>query len=158
MPTITTDHPLVVVGAGPIGLAAAAHAQSRGLPAVVLEAGDGPGAAVHEWGHVRLFSAWSELIDPSAEELLAGTGWQRPDLATYPTGAEWVDAYLTPLAEALAATPEVEVRYGHRVIGVAKQGRDRMVDSGREDSPFTVHVRSAERFKNMWKTVYQRNY
>ncbi len=111
-------------------------------PAVVLEAGDGPGAAVREWGHVRLFSAWSELVDPAAEALLAGTGWQRPDPATYPTGAEWVDAYLAPLAEALAATAEVEVRYGHRVVGVAKQGRDRMVDSGREDAPFTVHVRS----------------
>ena len=56
-----------------------------------------------------------------------------------------MDAYLAPLADALAATDEVEVRYGHRVVGVAKQGRDRMVDSGREDAPFTVHVRIRER-------------
>ena len=138
------DHSVLIVGAGPVGLAAAAHAQARGLPTVVLEAGDGPGAAVREWGHVRLFSAWSELVDPVGEALLARTGWQRPDPATYPTGAEWVDAYLAPLAQALAATAEVEMRYGHRVVGVAKQGRDRMVDSGREDAPFTVHVRSEE--------------
>ncbi|HET9421803.1 MAG TPA: NAD(P)-binding domain-containing protein [Nocardioides sp.] len=144
MPIVTTDSPLVIVGAGPIGLAAAAHAQSRGLPTVVLESGDGPGAAVREWGHVRLFSSWSELVDPAAEKLLVGTDWQRPDPATYPTGADWVEGYLAPLAKALAATAEVEVRYGHRVVGVAKQGRDRMVDSGREDAPFTVHVRSAE--------------
>ena len=39
MPTISLEQPLVIVGAGPIGLAAAAHAQSRGLPTVVLEAG-----------------------------------------------------------------------------------------------------------------------
>jgi len=144
MPTVTTDHPLVIVGAGPIGLAAAAQAHSRGLPTLVLESGTGPGASIREWGHVRLFSAWSELVDPAAEALLTGTGWRRPDPATYPTGAEWVDAYLAPLAEALAASADVEVRYGHRVVGVAKQGRDRMVDSGREDAPFNVHVRSHE--------------
>jgi len=144
MSTVTADRPLVIVGAGPIGLAAAAQAQSRGLPTLVLESGTGPGASVLEWGHVRLFSAWSELVDPAAETLLSGAGWERPDPATYPTGAEWVDAYLAPLAEALAATAEVEVRYGHRVVGVAKQGRDRMVDSGREDAPFTVHARTTE--------------
>ena len=144
MLSVTTDRPLVIVGAGPIGLAAAAHAQSRGLPTVVLESGTGPGAAVREWGHVRLFSAWSELVDPAAAALLAGTGWQQPDPATYPTGTEWADAYLAPLAAALDATAEVEVRFGRRVVGVAKQGRDRMVDSGREDAPFTVHVRSDE--------------
>lgn len=140
MPTITTDRPLVVVGAGPIGLAAAAHAQARGLPTVVVEAGDGPGSAVLEWGHVRLFSAWSELVDPAAEELLASSGWQRPAPATYPTGAEWVDSYLAPLAHALAATAEVDVRYNHRVVGLARQGRDRLVDSGRDEAPFTVHL------------------
>jgi hypothetical protein len=132
--------PLVIVGAGPIGLAAAAQAQSRGLATIVLEAGDAAGAAVREWGHVRLFSAWSELVEPAAELLLRPTGWTRPEPASYPTGAEWADAYLTPLARALAATEEVEVRFGSRVVGVAKRGRDRMVDSGREESPFTVHV------------------
>jgi thioredoxin reductase len=144
MSTVSIDRPLVIVGAGPIGLAAAANAQARGLPTLVLESGTGPGAAVREWGHVRLFSAWSELVDPAAGALLASTGWQRPAPATYPTGAEWTDHYLAPLAKALAATSEVEVRYEHRVVGVAKQGRDRMVDSGREDAPFTVHVQSAE--------------
>jgi glycine/D-amino acid oxidase-like deaminating enzyme len=145
MPTISPDQPLVIVGAGPIGLAAAAHAQARGLHAVVLEAGEGPGAAVREWGHVRLFSSWNELVDPAAAALLSPTGWRRPDPGTYPTGAEWVDAYLAPLAAALDATDEVEVRYGQLVVGVAKQGRDRMVDSGREDAAFTVHIRSAGR-------------
>jgi len=145
MPTVSPDQPLVIVGAGPIGLAAAAHAQARGLPTIVLEAGAGPGAAVREWGHVRLFSAWSELVDPAAAALLARTDWRRPEPTTYPTGAEWIDAYLTPLSAALDATAEVDVRYDHRVVGVAKQGRDRMVDSGREDAAFTVHVRSAGR-------------
>ncbi len=69
MPSVSADQPLVIVGAGPIGLAAAAHAQARGLPAVVLELGNGPGAAIREWAHVRLFSAWSELVDPAAADV-----------------------------------------------------------------------------------------
>lgn len=80
--------PVVVIGAGPIGLAAAAHLVDRGLNPLVLEAGDAPGAAVRDWAHVRLFSTWDEVIDPAAEKLLAANGWQRPDGTAYPTAAE----------------------------------------------------------------------
>ena len=134
------SHPVVIIGAGPTGLAAAAHAQSRGLTALVLEAGDTAGAAVREWGHVRLFSSWGELIDPTAEKLLANAGWQAPDRAAYPTGAEWVAGYLQPLADALDVTEQVTVSYGHRVAGVARAGRDVLVDGGRDTEPFAVHV------------------
>jgi glycine/D-amino acid oxidase-like deaminating enzyme len=136
-------HPLVIVGAGPIGLAAAAHARSRGLRTLVLEAGPSAGASVRQWGHVRLFSAWSELIDPVARELLTARGWAVPDPATYPTGEEWARHYLLPLAEALDATNDVEVRLGARVVGVTRQGRDRLVDSGRTETPFELRVATA---------------
>jgi thioredoxin reductase len=139
-PPPSPAEPLVIVGAGPIGLAAAAHAHSRGLPTLVLELGDAAGASVREWGHVRLFSPWRELVDPAAERLLAGTGWVRPDPDSYPTGDDWVEQYLAPLAAALDATDLVDVRFRSRVVGVAKQGRDRLVDSGRDSAPFTVHV------------------
>jgi thioredoxin reductase len=139
-PAPSRTQPLVIVGAGPIGLAAAAHAYSRGLPTLVLEAGSEAGACIREWGHVRLFSPWRELVDPAAEKLLADSGWVRPDPDSYPTGDDWVDRYLAPLAVALDATALVEVRFGNRVVGVAKQGRDRLVDSGRDEAPFTVHV------------------
>jgi hypothetical protein len=143
--TAATRWPVVIVGAGPIGLAAAAHAQARGLETVVLEAGASAGTSVRQWGHVRLFSSWSELVDPVAETLLTPTGWVRPDASTYPVGAQWVEQYLQPLADALARTDEVEVRFGHRVVGVARSGRDRMVDSGREEAPFAVHVAGPRR-------------
>jgi hypothetical protein len=55
----------------------------------------------------------------------------------YPTGAQWISRYLAPLADALGD----RVRYGARVIGVSRSGRDRLVDAGRGDQPFTVHVR-----------------
>jgi flavin-dependent dehydrogenase len=62
---LTTDQlPVVVIGAGPIGLAAAAHLIERGIEPLVLEAGPASGSAVREWSHVRLFSTWGEVIDP----------------------------------------------------------------------------------------------
>jgi thioredoxin reductase len=131
--------PLVVLGAGPIGLAAAAHARARGLDVVVLEQGREAGAAVREWGHVRLFSSWAELVDPAAAALLAPTGWQAPDPAAYPTGADWVARYLRPLADALVADG-ADVRYDHRVTGVARRGRDVLVDDGRTSEPLVVHA------------------
>ncbi|MGZ3145244.1 FAD-dependent oxidoreductase [Lentzea chajnantorensis] len=133
-----SDHPVVVVGAGPTGLAAAAHLVQRGEHVLVLEAGDRAGAAVSQWSHVRLFSRWDELIDPAAEELLTATGWVRPQVDTCPTGADWGDLYLAPLAETLGD----RVRFGARVVGVARRGRDRVVDADRETEPLTVHVQS----------------
>lgn len=135
-----SELPVVVVGAGPAGLSAAANLVERGEQVLVLEAGDRAGAAVSQWNHVRLFSRWSELVDPAAERLLAPTGWMRPDGGTYPTGAEWAELYLRPLAEALGD----RVRLGARVVGVARRGRDRVVDAGREDEPLTVHVLTAD--------------
>lgn len=130
--------PVVVVGAGPQGLAAAAHLLERGLEPLVLEAGSGPASAVAEWGHVRLFSAWPELVDAASARLLEPTGWQRPE-SGYPTGAEWIERYLAPLAAALGD----RVRYDARVIAVSRKGRDRLVDADRAAQPFTVHVTDA---------------
>lgn len=136
----TDELPVVVIGAGPSGLAAAAHLLGRGLAPLVLEAGPSAGTSVREWHHVRLFSRWAELVDPAAEKLLAPTGWQAPDADRYPTGADWAQRYLQPLADALGD----RVRFGARVVGVARQGRDRVVDADRETEPLTVHVTSAD--------------
>lgn len=130
--------PVVVVGAGPEGLASAAHLLERGLEPLVLESGNAAGASVQQWAHVRTFSPWSELVDPAAARLLSASGWTRPEEG-YPTGGEWVDAYLTPLAAALGD----RVRYATRVTGLSRRGRDRLVSDGRAEQPFTVHVLSA---------------
>ncbi|MFG1808190.1 NAD(P)-binding domain-containing protein [Streptomyces sp. NPDC049040] len=131
----TTELPVVVVGAGPTGLAAAAHLVERGLTPLVLERGPAAADAVRGWCHVRLFSTWAELTDPAAEKLLAPTGWTKPATDTYPSGGDWVELYLQPLAGALGDA----VRYGATVTGVSRLGRDRIVDTDRDTQPFTVH-------------------
>ncbi|OII68923.1 MULTISPECIES: NAD(P)-binding domain-containing protein [unclassified Streptomyces] len=138
--TATDRLPVLVIGAGPAGLAAAAHLVERGLEPLVLEAGPAAGAAVREWSHVRLFSTWGEVTDPAAEKLLAPTGWVKPDAKTYPTGGDWADFYLQPLADVLGD----KVRLGAMVTGVSRAGRDRIVDADRETQPFVVHVTHAD--------------
>jgi cation diffusion facilitator CzcD-associated flavoprotein CzcO len=108
--------PVVVIGAGPVGLAAAARLHERGLPFIVLEAGTQAGASVAEWGHVRLFSPWRYTVDPAAHRLLTAHGWAAPDEAELPTGADLVRTYLQPLA----ALPDLApgIRYGTRVTAI----------------------------------------
>jgi thioredoxin reductase len=132
--------PVVVVGAGPAGLAAAAHLVERGLTPLVLEAGAAAGAAVRDWHHVRLFSRWGELVDEAGQKLLAPTGWRAPDPDRYPTGAQWAEEYLQPLADVLGE----RVRYGARVVGVARWGWDRVVDAARGSAPLTVRIATAD--------------
>ncbi|MEU7646320.1 NAD(P)-binding domain-containing protein [Streptomyces huasconensis] len=136
----TTELPVVVIGAGPAGLAAAAHLIDQGIEPLVLEAGQRAGAAVREWAHVRLFSTWGEVVDPAAEKLLAPTGWMRPDPATYPSGGDWAEQYLQPLADVLGE----RIRFGATVTGVSRAGRDRVVDADREAQPFVVHFTTAD--------------
>ncbi|MVO90343.1 NAD(P)-binding protein [Streptomyces sp. p1417] len=135
-----TELPVVVIGAGPVGLAAAAHLLDQGLEPLILETGPAAGAAVRAWAHVRLFSPWAEVVDPAAEKLLSPTGWNHPDPTSYPSGGDWAELYLQPLADVLGD----RVRFGARVTGVSRAGRDRMVDADRERRPLTVHTAHAD--------------
>ena len=138
---MNTPLPVVIIGAGPVGLAAAAHLLSRGLEPLLLEAGDSVGAGMQRWAHVRMFSPWEFTIDSQARSLLAARGWEQPDLAAFPTGGEVVERYLRPLA----ATPEIapRLRLGARVLGVARHRRDLMKDAGRGTQPYVVQYRDA---------------
>ena len=134
--TAHTDLPVVVVGAGPIGLAAAAHLTDRALPVVVLESGADVGAAVSEWAHIRTFTPWEFIVDPTAERLLATAGWTRPTAPAPPTGAELVEQYLRPLGALVGGA----LRLGHRVLAVTREGMDKTRTVGRSERPFVVRV------------------
>lgn len=138
-----TDLPIAIIGAGPIGLAAAAELHERGIDFVVLERGDSAAAAVHEWGHIRLFSGWSELVAPPARRLLEATGWTAPDAAAAPFASELVSHYLAPLA----AVPAIasRTRTGATALAVTREGMDRTRSAGRESRPFVIRVREQGR-------------
>ncbi len=107
---------VAIVGAGPVGLAAAAHVLERGLTPIVLEAGPDVADAVRQWGHVQLFSPWEYNIDRAAARLLATTGWNSPEPGQYPTGAELLEHYLEPLASKTVLAAHIAGRrtFGHR--------------------------------------------
>jgi len=134
----TSHLPVAVIGAGPVGLAAAAHLIVRGIEPLVFETGPGVGTSVREWGHVRVFSPWEFNVDPAAAELLEAAGWSAPEADGYPTGAELAERYLEPLA----ALPQIasRLRLNARVAGVARHGVDKLKDAGREESPFELVV------------------
>lgn len=134
--------PVVVIGAGPVGLAAAAHLLERNLDPLVLERGSSVGASMREWGHVALFSPWRYVVDRAAGDLLRENGWTDPDPEAYPTGGEIVRDYIEPLASLPAIQPRI--RLNSEVIGVTRDGFDKMKTPGREEAPFLVTVRAAD--------------
>ena len=134
--------PVAVIGAGPVGLAAAAHLIEQGQEPVVFESGSGVGTSVLAWGHVRLFSPWRYVVDEAARRLLEPTGCVMPPPEAFPTGRELVERYLQPLAETAALRPRI--RYGQRVVAVARAGFDKMTTEGREEAPFQLTIRTAD--------------
>jgi thioredoxin reductase len=132
--------PVAVIGAGPIGLAAAAHLLEQGETPLILEAGASIGASILEWGHVRLFTPWRYATDPASTALLEPTGWVYPDPELHPTGAELVEEYLKPLAK----LPQIQsnLRLNSRVTRIARSGFDKMKTTGRDEAPFVLTVRT----------------
>ncbi len=130
--------PVVVIGAGPVGLAAAAQLAERGLDFVVLESGAGVAAAIGEWRHVKLFSPWRYDLDSAARRLLEAGGWIAPDLGALPTGGDLIDSYLEPLTK----LPQLNdrIRYGAEVVAITRVGFDRIRTAGREDAPFLIRL------------------
>ena len=89
--------PVAVIGAGPVGLAAAAHLKVRGIPFLLFEAGPTVASNILSWKHIRVFSPWKYNIDKAAKQLLSQTDWNNPNDEALPTGGELFDRYFKPL-------------------------------------------------------------
>jgi thioredoxin reductase len=139
---VTNTLPVAVIGAGPVGLAAAAHLHTYRQPFIVLEAGAAPGAAIRKWGHVRTFSPWRYMIDNAARGLLGANGWQAPDADAIPNGDELVDGFVVPLAQHPAIAPHI--RFNARVMSVGRKDFDKVRTKGRDQQPFEIRLANGE--------------
>src|SRR5580700_3115570 len=133
---------VAIIGAGPVGLAAAAHVLERGMTPIVLEAGPEPAHAVRQWQHIQLFSLWEYNVDKAAERLLSSIGWNSPDPQVYPTGAELLERYLDPLAGKTILKDVI--RTSSRVTAVSRLGFDKAKTRGREKAPFEIRYQNGK--------------
>ena len=121
---------VIVIGAGPIGLAAAIGARRRGLAATVLEAEE-VGASLRRWGPTRFFTPLRMNFP----------GLDSDDLLT---GREFVDRVLVPAAEGL------DVRTRTRVVSISRRGLTRTDYAGhplRAERPFRILTAGDEVFE-----------
>ncbi len=130
--------PVAVLGAGPVGLAAAARLIERGIEPLVLEAGQAVGTHLGHYGHVRLFSPWRYNVDPAMAAMLRQAGWQPPPDDEIPLAREVVERVLVPFA----ALPQVapHLRLGTRVVSISREGFDKVKTAGREAAPFVIRA------------------
>jgi thioredoxin reductase len=128
---------VLVIGAGPMGVAAAIGAADRGHDVTVLERGE-VGASLRTWGPTRFFSPLHMNVSARMRELLGGV-----DDEALLTGDEYVDRVLLPLAESL------RVRTNHAVIAIGRRGLTRGDYAGhplRAERPFRVVCANDETF------------
>jgi 2-polyprenyl-6-methoxyphenol hydroxylase-like FAD-dependent oxidoreductase len=106
---------VAIIGAGPVGLAAAAHVLERGMTPIVLEAGPEASHSIRQWQHVQLFSPWEYNVDKAAARLLAPTGWNSPDPHALSDRHRTARAIFRPACnENAAERPHLDVEQGHR--------------------------------------------
>ena len=135
------DLPVAIIGAGPVGLAAAAHLIERGITPLVLEAGATVGANLLAYAHVRLFSPWQYNVDSAMASLLAASGslgWHAPPAGELPCAGEVVERVLKPFA----ALPRVAaaLRLNTEVLAISREGFDKVKTSGRDSSAFIIRA------------------
>ncbi|MGB1241088.1 MAG: NAD(P)-binding domain-containing protein [Chitinophagales bacterium] len=139
MQKITSQElPTAIIGAGPVGLAAAAHLVKRNMPFLIFEAGEQIAANIQTWEHVKVFSPWKYNLDNAAKELLEANAWQSPDEEKLPTGRELLQNYLHPLSKLPSIAPNI--RLGHKVIAINRKNLDKLKTQNREQQPFVVQT------------------
>jgi hypothetical protein len=138
MKSLPRNSTVAVLGAGPVGLAAAAHLVARGYRPIVFEQGAQVGANLLEFAHVKLFSPWRYNVDRTARGLLLEEGWREPDADVLPSAGELVDQYLAPLANLRPIKSALKLN--HRVLNITRAGFDKVKSAGREEAPFVLRV------------------
>ncbi|TGP53927.1 FAD-dependent oxidoreductase [bacterium M00.F.Ca.ET.230.01.1.1] len=139
---MSTNDPVAIIGAGPVGLAAAVHLIQRGLPVKVYEAGAGIATNLKDWGHVRVFTPWRYCVDQAARKRLEESGWTMPEPEAFPTADELVTRYLEPLTKLPELSSSIET--SARVVGISRWGADKVLSKDRKSRPFMLVVETRE--------------
>ena len=150
--------PLVVVGAGPVGLTAAIDAAGRGLPVLLLDDDDtvsvgsrgvcyakrtleildrlGVGQRVVDqgvtWNVGRTFHGEREVF---SFNLLPEPGHQRPGMVNLQQ--YYLEQYLVERAGEL---PGVDLRWKHKVVAVTPAGDGATLQVDSAEGPYTLHA------------------
>ena len=130
--------PVAIIGAGPVGLAAAAHLAVRGMPFLLFESGPTVASGILSWKHIRVFSPWKYNIDKAARQLLAETNWKSPGDDALPTGGELYEQYFKPLYDLPVIRRNTFL--DTKVHSVGRKNLDKMKTDGREKLPFVIRV------------------
>jgi len=137
--------PVAIIGAGPVGLAAAAHLSVRNQPFILFEVGSSVASNILSWKHIRVFSPWRYNIDKAARQLLSETNWQAPDDEGLPTGEELYNQYFKPLAELPSINPHIHL--DSKVLSIGRKNIDKMKTWGREELPYVIQVLHGDEIK-----------
>jgi 3-(3-hydroxy-phenyl)propionate hydroxylase len=150
--------PLVIVGAGPVGLAAGIDAALRGLPAILLDDDDtvsvgsrgvcyakrtleildrlGVGQRVVDqgvtWNVGRTFEGEREVF---SFDLLPESGHQRPGMVNLQQ--YYLEQYLVERANQLAP---LDLRWKHKVVSVEARDDGAVVQVETAQGPYTLHA------------------
>lgn len=128
---------IVVIGGGPIGIAAAISAADRGFDVTLLEEGE-VGQSLRSWGATRFFTPLSMNASPRMLQLL---GSEAPPSDALLTGAEMADRVLIPLAARQPLKGKVHTQT--RVLAIGRRGLTRSDYAGhplRAERPFRLVV------------------
>lgn len=136
------SYPVAILGAGPIGLAAAAHLKTHNIPFIILEKGEAA-ANIATWEHVQLFSPWEFNVDVAAQKLLESTDWKMPKKDDIPTGQALREHYLLPLSKLF----KEQLRTGEEVIAITKLNTDKMKSTNRANQPFLIFTKNGQSAK-----------
>ncbi len=133
---------VAIIGAGPVGLAAASHLSLRNEPFILFEAGSQIADSVREWEHVSMFSPWKYNIDEAAATILKNYDWRLPKGYHLPTGRELIDKYLFPLSETNELKPFIQLNA--RVKSISRKRISKLKNFGRENAPYVLRVQNAK--------------
>ncbi len=129
---------IAIVGGGPIGLEALLALKQDGHEVTLFEQSQ-VGQHIRQWAHVRMFSPWSLNTSALGLSLLEKQGLPSPDPERFPTGGEYIDHYIAPLAALPTVKESLEEGTTVKAIGRTGILKGEHIGGGlRHDRPFRL--------------------